>query len=197
MSAAPKDLLAQSKPWRADAKWPIIAAEAALLIVLGLYMAFNTGSAKETILQIIGLVFLTVSLQVAVSSFRSVENGLGVFDSFRAGIGVTVGVIAVSLWWADAVPNQAVRQILGWGLVAYSVLQLVGMVVVRGRENLRPMALLVSALTLVLGILLLTSNDAAAEGRVAFLGVIFIIFGVLLGGLAYLIRGRDAVAPAN
>lgn len=197
MSAASKDLLEQSKPWRADAKWPIIAAEAVILVVLGIYMAFSSDSAKETILQIIGLVFLIVSLQVAVGSFRSVENGLGVFDSFRAGIGVTVGAIAVSLWWADAVPNQAVRLILGWGLVAYSSLQLVGMVVVRGRENSRPMALVLSALTLVLGILLLTSNDAAAEGRVTFLGIVFIIFGLLLGGLAYLIRGRDAVASAN
>lgn len=197
MVTSQNDLLEQSKPWRADAKWPIIAAEAAILLVLGIYMSFSPDAAKDTILQIIGLVFLIVSLQVAVGSFRSVENGLGVFDSFRAGIGVTVGAIAVSLWWAEAVPNQAVRQILGWGLVAYSALQLVGMVVVRGRENLRPMALVLSALTLVLGIMLLTSNDAAAEGRVSFLGVVFIIFGLLLGGLAYLIRSRDAVAPAK
>lgn len=197
MSAASKDLLEQSKPWRADARWPIIAAEAVILLVLGIYMSFSPDSAKDTILQIIGLVFLIVSLQVAIGSFRAVENGLGVFDSFRAGIGVTVGAIAVSLWWADAVPNQAVRQILGWGLVAYSALHLVGMVMVRGRENMRPMALVLSALTLVLGIMLLTSDDAAGEGRVSFLGVVFIIFGLMLGGLAYLIRSRTAEAPAK
>ena len=62
-------------------------------------MLINTQSAANAILQIIALVLSIVSLQVAVSSFRQkdAESGLGVFDSFRAGIGVTVGVIATSL----------------------------------------------------------------------------------------------------
>lgn len=192
MSESQNALLNQSKPWRADAKWQIIAVQAVILLALGFYMVFNTKSAGNVILQIIGVVLLIVSLQVAVASYRRAELGLGFFDSFRAGIGSTVGLIAISLWWADAVPNDAVRSILGWGLIAYPVLHLVGLVLVRGREGMRPMALVLSALTLVLGVLLLTSNDSAAEGRITFLGVVFIVFGLLLGGLAYLIQSREA-----
>lgn len=191
MSVSSKGFLEKSKPWRADAKWPVVAVEAVLLIILGLYMLIDSSGAGNAILQIIGLVLLIVSVQVAIGAFRGKEAGLGAFDSFRAGIGATAGVIAISLWWSETVPNQAVRLILGWALIAYPAFQLVGQVVVRGKGGFRPAALMLSALTLVLGILLLTSNDDTAAERVTFLGVVFLVFGVLLGGLAYLIRSRN------
>ncbi len=197
MTEKSNKLLAQSKPWRSDAKWELIALEAVILLGLGVFMLINTESAGNAILQIIGLVLLVVSLQVAVSSFRQkdAESNLGVFDSFRAGIGVTVGVIATSLWWADSVPNGAVRLILGWGLIAYTALHLAGLIVVRGKNGLQPMSMALSALALVLGIMLLTTSNTRAEGTINFLGVIFLVFGVLLGGLAYLMRSRETAQP--
>lgn len=196
MAETAKDLLNQSKPWRSDVRWQIVAVEAVLLVAIGLFMLFSTDRAGEWILQIIGLVFLIVSLQLAVVSFRNSERGLGAFDSFRAGIGVTVGVIATSIWWSDYVANSAVRQILGWGLIAFAAMQLIGLVIVRGRSGLRPATLILSALTLVLGIVLLTSNETSAEDRIRFLGVVLLVFGVLLGGLAYLIMSRES-APVE
>lgn len=190
MAETAKGLLDQGKPWRSDVKWQIVAAEAVILVAIGLFMLIDTDSSGNWLLQIIGLVFLVVSLQLAVTSFRDTDQGLGSFDSFRAGIGVTIGIIATSLWWSDYVTNNAVRLILGWGLVAYSVLQLLGLVKVRGLSGLRPATLMFSALTLVLGILLLTSTDGA-EDRIRFLGTVLLVFGVLLAGLAYLLKSRE------
>lgn len=200
MSDTAKDLINQSKPWKADVRWQVVAIEAVILIAIGLFMVFATDRAGEWILQIIGLVFLAVSLQLAVVSFRNREGevGLGVFDSFRAGIGVTIGVIATSLWWSDYVANSAVRLILGWGLIAFAALHLVGLVIVRGPSGLRPATLVLSGLTLVLGIVLLTSGESSADDRIRFLGVVLLVFGVLLGGLAYLLMNRDSeTAPTG
>lgn len=193
MSDTAKDLINQGKPWKADVRWQVVAIEAVLLIAIGLFMVFSTDRAGDWILQIIGLVFLIVSVQLAVVSFRNREGeaGLGVFDSFRAGIGVTIGVIATSLWWSDYVANSAVRLILGWGLVAFAILHLVGLVIVRGPSGLRPATLVLSGLTLVLGVVLLTSGESTADDRIRFLGVVLLVFGVLLGGLAYLLMSRD------
>lgn len=81
---------------------------------------------------------------------------------------------------------------MGWGLVAFSVLQLASLVTKEGRAGLRFSTLALSALTLVLGILLLTSNSyETVENRLAFLGVVLLVFGVLLGGLAWLLFNRD------
>ena len=190
MADSAKSLLDQGKPWRSDVKWQIVAAEAVILVAIGLFMLIDSDSSGNWLLQIIGLVFLVVSFQLAVTSFRDTDQGLGAFDSFRAGIGVTIGIIATSLWWSDYVTNNAVRLILGWGLVAYSALQLVGLVKVRGFSGFRPATLALSALTLVLGILLLTSTDGA-EDRIRFLGTVLLVFGVLLAGLAYLLKSRE------
>ncbi|MCA9832370.1 MAG: DUF308 domain-containing protein [Thermomicrobiales bacterium] len=199
MADAAKDLINQSKPWKADVRWQVVAAEAAILAVLGIFMLINTERAGEWILQIIGLVFLIVSLQLAVVSFRNRNGegaGLGVYDSFRSGIGVTVGVIATSIWWTDSIANSSARVILGWGLIAFAALQLIGIVVIRGKANFRPATLVLSGLTLVLGILLLTTDNASSEGRINFLAIVMVVFGVILGGLAYLLKSKADAAEA-
>lgn len=198
MSSTASELLDKSKPWRTDVRWQVVAIEAVLLVAIGLFMLISPDSAGEWILQIIGLVLLIVSLQLAIVTMRGGVEGLGNIDAFRAGIGVTIGIIATSIWWSDYIDNAAVRQILGWGLVAFAALQLVGLVTREGRAGLRVSTLVLSALTLVLGILLLTSNSHdTVESRLTFLGVVLLVFGVLLGGLAYLLMSRDSATEQS
>lgn len=191
MADSGKGLIDQSKPWRPDVKWPVVAIEAVILIAFGAFMLISTDRAGEWLLQLIGVVFLLGSLQLAWESLRGDSHKAVAFDAFRAGIGVAVGVIATSIWWSDYVSNNAMRLILGWGLIAFAVLQILGLVTAEGRSGLRPATLALSALTLVLGVLLLTSNEGSAEDRIRFLGVVLLVFGVLLGGLAYLIRSQS------
>jgi uncharacterized membrane protein HdeD (DUF308 family) len=190
-------LVQKGLPWSRDVKWPVVAAEAAVLIGIGAYMLFDKDGAADIVLQLIGVVLLVTSLVLGLAGVRNEEATLGFFDAFRAGIGAACGAIATVSWWSDYIQNSAVRQILGWGLIAYSVLHLVGLVVVRGRSGLRPSVIVTVAATLVLGIMLLTSDSSNASDRITLLGWTFLVFGVLLGALAYYLFSRkQPSAPA-
>lgn len=194
MADSSKSFIDQGKPWRSDVKWPVVAVEAAILLVLGAFMLISTERAGGWILQLIGVVFLLGSLQMGWESLRAAVSRYVVFDAFRAGLGVAVGAIATSIWWSDYVSNNAIRLILGWGLVAFAVMQVAGLFTAEGRSGFRLASVAMSVLTLVLGILLLTSNEGSAEDRIRFLGVVLVVFGLLLGGFAYLIRSQTAKA---
>ncbi|MCO5216518.1 MAG: DUF308 domain-containing protein [Thermomicrobiales bacterium] len=191
-----KELLNQSKPWRSDVKWEIVAVEAVILAVLGIFMLVNTTKAAEWILLIVGIVLLVAAAQLALGVFRDPTRGLGVFDSFRAGVGVTIGVIATILGWQGDT-STIVRDIIGWGLLAYATLQIVGIIVSRKRENFRPATLVLSALVLVLGIFLLTADAGNYAGRISFFGWTLLVFGIVLGGLAYLLKSRTENTTAS
>jgi uncharacterized membrane protein HdeD (DUF308 family) len=191
-----KDLMAKGAPWRRDVPWPVVAIQAVVLIGIGGFILLDKDSASDVILQLIGLLLLMASGFLAVNSFRNPETGLGSFDAFRAGIGATAGAIATVSWWSDYIENQAVRNILGWGLLAYSLLHLAGIIMVRGRAGLRPSLLVILGLALALGIVLLTGDDASTEGRLTLLGILLLVFGALLGALAWYLQSRGANATA-
>lgn len=196
MAENAKELLNQSKPWRSDVKWEVVAAEAVILVVLSIFMLINTTAAAEWILLIVGIVLLVAAVQLALGVFRDPTRGLGVFDSFRAGVGVTIGTIATVLGWQGDTSTM-VRDIIGWGLLAYATLQIIGILASRKRENFRPVTLVLSGLVLVLGIFLLTSDASNYSGRISFFGWTMLIFGILLGGLAYLLKSRSENTTAD
>jgi uncharacterized membrane protein HdeD (DUF308 family) len=193
-----KSLVSKGLPWSRDVRWPIVAAEAAVLIVIGAFILIDKDTAGDVILQVIGLVLLVTSVLLGFAGFRNSDEGLGFFDAFRAGIGVTAGAIATASWWSDYIQDHAVRIILGWGLVAYTLIHIVGVVMVQGRAGLRLSVLVTVALTLVLGIVLLTGDDTTSSGRLNLLGTIVLVFGVLLGALAWYLYSREdkAIVPA-
>ncbi len=198
MEERAKGLMNQGAPWKKDVKWPIVAVEAAVLIVVGGFILFNKDTASDVILPLIGVVLLVTSAVVALASFREVGTSLGFYDAFRAGIGITAGAIATASWWSEYIADHAVRIILGWGLVAYGVLHIVGVVVVRGRAGLRLSVMITVGLTLVLGILLLTGDDTASDSRLNLLGTVLLVFGLLLAALAYYIyNGASKGAAPN
>ncbi len=183
-----KQLLDQGNPLKGEANWLIIGIEAVLLIGVGLYMLLDKSGASNVILQLIGLVLLVASVSLGWDSLRG-NGALGQFDAFRAGIGVAIGAIATSGWWSETINNSAIRLILGWGLVVYGALHLVGLIA--NRDNFRLAGLVIAALTLVLGIVLLTSRDGNYESRVTLLGWISLVFGLLLAGATYWLYSKD------
>lgn len=192
-----KGLVNKGLPWRSEASWMVVAAEAVVLLGIGVYILIDKEGAGDIILQLIGVILLVTSLLLGWASLRNDITKLGAFDAFRAGIGASVGGIATVSWWSDYIANAAVRDILGWGLIIYSVLHLVGMVAVRGRQSLRPMALVTVGLTLVLGIVLLTTTSDALESRMTLLGIVLLVFGALLGALAYFLYSRQSTPSAT
>lgn len=191
-----RDLMAKGAPWRRDVRWPIVAVEAVVLVVIGLFVLLDKDSAGDVILQLIGVMLLIASAVLATGSFREPEARLGFFDAFRAGIGVTAGSIATVSWWSEYIQNHAVRLILGWSLIAYSLLHLAGIVMVRGRAGLRLSMIVILGLSLVLGIVLLTGDDASTASRLNLFGTVLLVFGILLGALAWFLYSRDAKASA-
>ncbi len=192
-----KELMGKGAPWRRDVRWPVVAAEAVVLIAIGAFILLDKDSAGDIILQLIGVLLLVTSGLLGLGSFRNDEERLGFFDAFRAGIGVTAGAIATVSWWSDYIQDHAVRIILGWGLVAYSLLHLAGVIMVRGRAGLRMSLMVTVALALVLGIVLLTGDDTSTDGRLTFLGIVLLAFGALLGALAFYLfsRGTNQATP--
>lgn len=188
-SSKTQKLLNQGNPLKGEANWLIIGIEAIALVGIGLYMLLDKSGASSVILQLIGVVLLFMSLSLGWESLRGVGL-LGPYDAFRAGIGVAIGAIATSGWWSDTVDNSAIRLILGWGLVAYGVLHLAGLLI--NRDKFRIAGLVIAALTLVLGIVLLTSRDGNYENRVTLLGWISLVFGLLLAGAAYWLYSKDS-----
>jgi uncharacterized membrane protein HdeD (DUF308 family) len=199
MSSKSLGVVNKAAPWRSDVRWPIVAIEALVLVGLGLFMLIDSESAGKAVLQIIGLAFLVTSVLLGAGALRNHEGRLGTYDAFRAGIGITVGIIATISWWSDYIEPGAVRLILGWGLVAYSLLQVAGLVMMRERTGFRPSLVVIAVLALVLGIVLLTSNDDVSAGRINALGTVFLLFGAVLSAWAWFLysRSRGHQAPAR
>lgn len=189
-----QQLLKQGNPLKGEANWLIIGVEALVLIGIGIYMLVDKSGASDIILQLIGVVLLIASISLGWESLRGIGL-LGPYDAFRAGIGVAIGAIATSGWWSETVSNSAIRLILGWGLVAYGVLHLAGLVL--NRDKFRIAGLVIAALTLVLGIVLLTSKDGNYENRVTLLGWISLVFGLLLAAATYWLYSKDSERPSN
>lgn len=193
----------EQAPWRKGVGWPVVAAEGALLAGLGLFVLLDKDTARDVIFQIIGTVLLVSSALVIWKSFRTPQDPMVPYAMLRGGVGATVGVLAVMRWWSDYLDNYATRMILGWGLIVFTLLHLVGIVMVRGRDGLNLASLVMSGLTIVLGIILLTGSDDASSGSLTLLGTILLVFGLLLLAFAYYIfqkkdtTGGDTAPPEN
>lgn len=191
------EIVNKGAPWRRDVPWTVIALEAVALIGIGVYILIDKQGASDIILQLIALALLITSVLLGYGALRAPEGGLGFYDAFRSGVGVTAGGIVVISWWSDYIDKEAQRGILGWGLIAYTVAHLVGLFVVRGRGNIRISTVVVGLLTLVLGLILVTGDNESADSRLTLLAVILLVFGAALGALAfYLFKKANEPATA-
>jgi uncharacterized membrane protein HdeD (DUF308 family) len=188
----------EQAPWRKGVGWPVIAIEGLLLLGLGIFVLVDEDTARDVIFQIIGLVLLVTSVLIAQRSLRFPSDPMVPYTMLRAGIGGTIGVIAIMRWWSDYLDNHAIRLILGWGLIGFTIVHLAGLVVARGREGLQVGGLLMSGLTIVLGIILLTGEDDTSGSRLSIFGTILIVFGGLLLAFAfYLYRSAATAEPTT
>jgi uncharacterized membrane protein HdeD (DUF308 family) len=183
-------------PWEKDVGWPVVGVEGLILVGLGLFILLDQDTARDVIFQLIGVVLLVNSVLIASRSLRNPADPIVPYAMLRAGIGGTIGVLAIMRWFSDYLDNHATRLILGWGLIAYTVVHLAGIVVARGREGLQLGGLIASGLTVILGIVLLTGEDDTSGGRLNVFGTILLVFGVLLLVFAYYLYQKKDETPA-
>ncbi|HWV36463.1 MAG TPA: DUF308 domain-containing protein [Thermomicrobiales bacterium] len=181
-----KNLVNQGVPWNRNARWPVIGIAGIVLLVLGIYIFADKSGAASTVLQVVALVLLASSAAGIIAEFRTDNSDTVLFNAFRAGIGITIGAIGTLRWFWDYIDDRPLRLILGWGLLAYAVVYLIGLGVLRERAGIQMGSLVTTALTIVLGVVLLLSDDATKSGTLNLLGAVLVIFGLLFIAAAYL-----------
>jgi uncharacterized membrane protein HdeD (DUF308 family) len=187
----------QQAPWRKGVGWPVVAIEGALLVGIGLFVLLDHDNARDVIFQLIGTVLLATSVLIAIRSIRNPDDPIVPWAMLRAGIGGTIGTLAVMRWFSDYLDNHATRLILGWGLIAFTIVHLAGIVLARGRAGLQLGGLITSGLTIVLGIVLLTGSDDTSGSRLNLFGAILLVFGILLIALAIYLYRKPTAADAD
>jgi uncharacterized membrane protein HdeD (DUF308 family) len=184
-------------PWRAGTPWWVTGVQGVVLILIGLYLLLAPGSAGELLFQIIALVLLVESVLQIIAQVRLPRGEGDPYPMLQAGIGATIGVLLVLRGWLlPELDAESARNMLGFGLVAYALVGVVGALLARGESDswLRPV---VNALLLIiLALVLLTSGEDNAEDRIAILGWIALIGGAALLFLAWRAYNRAHAAGA-
>lgn len=186
MQERTKGLLVKGNPLGTTTPWPIILGEGILLLGLGIYILVDKEGAGGTILHVISLVLLVASIITIATELRARSVRMVLYSALRAGIGLTVGAIGTARWIWDYMDDRPLRLILGWGLLAYAIIHIAGVLMTRGDSGIVWGSLGVSLFTLILGVVLLVNDDTNSTGTLNLLAALFIVFGLLLVGLGYL-----------
>ncbi len=178
-------------PWRSDVPWWSVGIQGVVAVALGLYFLLAPVSAAGLVVQLVAGVLLVASVLLVLARLREAgrtdPEGYGML---QAGVGATVGLFVllrgVLLPTLDIV---AARTMLGIGLLAYAA---IGVVRALRGGNIRPGPIVTALLQIVLAVVLLTSAEDNAADRLAVLGWVALVGGLILLALAWISRNRVA-----
>jgi len=203
--ATAADLVDKGAPWRAGMSWQLVLAEGLVLVVLGGILWFAPGLGSRVALQVVGAVLLATA---AVSLVRllndQVEPARAGNVGFRAGVGLSVGLITVIggliATEGDTV-TVALAVILGIGLILYALAVLAAALLRRPAGSPFPVVpVVIAAVTGAVGLLLLIRGRSGIDeltSSFTLLGVLILIAGLGLAGYALLMRAQARVEPAE
>ena len=178
--AAAKGLVDKGAPWKAGMKWPVVMAEGIVLAVAGLLVWLAPGFGARAVLQVLGIILLATA---ALSAWRllrdQVAPGRIATVAFRAGVGLSVGLIVVigSLIAQDTdVATVAIAIILGIGLILYGLAAVAAALIRREKGSRFPVvSLVIAGLTVVVGLLLVLNGRGGVDslkGTFTWLGIL-------------------------
>jgi uncharacterized membrane protein HdeD (DUF308 family) len=172
--------------WRAGTPWWVTGIEAVVLILVGLFLLLQPESAAGLIIQIIALILLIESILHIAAEVRRPRGEADPWGMLQAGIGATVGVLLVLRdWILPQIDAESVRNILGFGLIAYAIVGAIGALVMRDEGEAWHRPIVNALLLIVLAVLLLTSGETNAVDRLGLLGWVALIGGAILLFLAW------------
>ena len=203
--AAAKGLVDKGAPWKAGMKWPVVMAEGIVLAVAGLLVWLAPGFGARAVLEVLGIILLATA---ALSAWRllrdQVAPGRIATVAFRAGVGLSVGLIVVigSLIAQDTdVATVAIAIILGIGLILYGLAAVAAALIRREKGSRFPVvSLVIAGLTVVVGLLLVLNGRGGIDslkGTFTLLGILLLVVGLALAGYAWMLRSRDQAEPAE
>jgi uncharacterized membrane protein HdeD (DUF308 family) len=163
------------------------------MVIIGLYLLLSPHTAANLIFQLIAVVLLVASILNIVAELRAPGPEADRYLLLQAGIGATVGVLLVLrdllLPTLDAI---SARNMLGFGLIAYALVGLVGALLARGEGGSWLQPIVNAIVLIVLAIVLLTSSESNIASRLGWLGWIALIGGVVFLFLAWRARSSSA-----
>ncbi len=199
-TAITEDLIDRGAPWSSRTSWTIVLSESIVVALVGLLFIFKPLGGSSTTLQLVGLILLGGSLITSFQLWRhQLRPDLEQLASFRAGSGVTVGlVVIVATFFTDVTVSvtAALAVVVGIGFLVFGIIGIMGTLVRRNVNAPLPVASLVANAVLALaGAVLLFAGAAGADavdGIFNLLGVLLIAAGLALAGYSYLLRQQEA-----
>ncbi len=191
-------------PWKKGARWEVVVAQGVILGIAGLIIWLAPGFGASAALQLIAVLLLAVAL---LSTWRIMRGQVApqrmATVAFRAGVGVTVGLITVI--GAFIVEDRdagtvALAIILGVGLVLYGLVALLTAFARRAPGSGIPVvALIVAALTVIVGLMLVINGRngiASLQGTFTLLGILMLLAGLGFLGYGWMLRS-DQMPPGD
>lgn len=188
-----KDVARQTTPWRAGQSWWVAGIEGIAALSIGVYVVADPTEASDIIRFLIAVVLLVDSFGHIVDGFRERHIASARWETLRGGIGLTFAVLTLLSAGSDYVEDSGARQMLAIGLLAYGLLGLVSIIFTFRSSGFRIASTITDALTIVLGILLLTARSGDTGGT-RLLGLAAIVGGIALLGYSWYLRGKPVRA---
>ena len=191
-----EDLIDRGAPWSPATSWTIVLVEGIIVAIIGLLFIFKPLGGASTTLQLVGLALLAGSLVTSFQLWRhQFRPDLEVLAAFRAGSGVTVGLVVVVATFLTAVTEAvtaALSVVVGIGFIVFGLVGIANSFVRRQIHAPLPLATLVlNAVLALAGLLLLFAGAAGSDsvdGLFNLLGVLLIASGLALCGYSYMLR---------
>jgi uncharacterized membrane protein HdeD (DUF308 family) len=192
-------------PWKKGARWEVVVTQGVILAVAGLIIWLAPGFGAAAALQLIALLVLAMALLSVWRIMRGrVAPARMATVAFRAGVGVTIGVIVILgafIVEDRSVGTVAVAIVLGVGLVLYGLVAVLTAFARRESGSGFPvMALIIAALTVIVGIMLVLNGRNgidSLQSTFALLGILMLLAGLGFLGYGLMLRGSQAQAAPD
>ena len=189
-------------PWKKGARWEVVVAQGIILGIAGLIIWLAPGFGASAALQLIAVLILAMAL---LSTWRIMRGQVApermATIAFRAGVGVTVGLITVIGSFIVEDRNAgtvAVAIILGIGLILYGLVAYPRRVRASGtRFRIPVLALIVAALTVIVGLMLVLNarnGIDSLQSTFTLLGILMLVAGLGFVGYGYMLRSAQMPA---
>lgn len=198
-TAITEDLIERGAPWSSRTTWTIVLVEGIAAAVLGLLFLFKPLGGSATTLQLVGLVLLVAALITAFQLWRHrVRPDLETLAAFRAGSGVTVGLVIIVATFFTAVTDAvtaALAVVVGIGFIIFGVAGFASSFIRQvGDAPLPLVTMIINAVLAAAGVVLMfagASGSGAVNSIFTLLGIVLIVAGLGLGGYSYLLRQQE------
>lgn len=198
-TALTEELIDRGAPWSPKTSWRIVGGEAVAAGIVGLLILFRPIGGSSSALLLLGLILLLAASITAFQIWRHrIRPDRVVLAAFRAGSGVTVGLVIVVATFLTTVSGEVTATlavVIGIGFVLFGVAGIVSSFVGRVASTPLPLpGLIVDSVLVVAGAVLVfagAAGSSSVDGIFNLVGILLVVAAVALGGYAYLLRQQE------